>query len=345
MKGWYPRVSMTLVFRIALVVTGIGALGVLGCKSSSNASGRIGRPKAIDRYIQAVHNYQSGDRDRAIRQLVEAMRQNPQLIMPRIMLGDLYRDQGKYPEAVAQYERVTRMDPYYASNWYKLGVGYHLSERLKDAAGSYQKALDLKPEDAKSNMNLGLVQLYLGHPEKALDYAKKATATEPRNAAAWSNLGITLDAMGDYAGAEEAYRKSIDLDPDSAPALINLAINLMAQDKAAEAAEIMKRVVSLNDSPAMRKRYGDALAKAGRYDQAIQQYHEALKQNPDYYPAMNEIGYSRIAEYRKGFQLQDAKRADALANWKQSLAVNPNQPKIQSAVKEWSEKTQNLIAQ
>jgi len=333
---------MTHLKRAALVL-GVAALVLGGCKSTpKQQSGAIERPKGIDHYIQAVELQKKGEKEQAISHLIEATRQNPKLIMPRIMLGDMYKDDGKYSDAVAQYERVTKMDPYYSSNWYKLGVGYHFMDRLKDAANSYQKALDLKPTDSRSNMNLGLVYLYTGDKNKALDYAKKATELEPKNAAAWSNLGITLDARGEYAKAEEAYRKSVDLDPDNPASLVNLATNLISQNKAAEAAEIMKRAVSLSNTPALRKRYGDALSKAGRYEEAIVQYQETLKLDAKYYPALNEIGYSRIAEFRKGLELDDSKRLDAVAMWKKSLEVNGNQPKIQASVKEWENRTPTL---
>jgi tetratricopeptide (TPR) repeat protein len=329
---------MKYALRVALVVAGIGAIGLVGCRSSGKG-GNVAGPKGVDHYVQAVQQYHAGDKERAMAQLIEATRLNPNLIMPRVMLGDMYRADGNYDDAVKQFEQVTKMDPYYASNWYKLGVGYQLMERLKDAAGSYTKALKLKPADAKSNMNLGLVQLYLGNTEEALSYARKATELEPKSAAAWSNLGVTLDAMGDYPKAEEAYRKSIDLDPDNPATLVNLATNLMAQNKAAEAVELMKRAAGISNTAAVRKRYGDALAKAGRYDDAVAQYQAALKLDSKYYPALSEIGFTRIAEYRKGLELDDAKRQDALSNWKKSLAINSNQPKVQAAVKEWEGKS------
>ncbi|HEX8521061.1 MAG TPA: tetratricopeptide repeat protein [Tepidisphaeraceae bacterium] len=330
--------------QLALILAGIGAVGLIGCKSSGGRGGAdASAPKGVDRYVQAMQQYQAGDKERAMAQLIEATRVNPNLIMPRVMLGDMYRSEGNMNDAVTQYEQVTKLDPYYASNWYKLGVGYQFAERLKDAAGSYQKALKLKPADAKSNMNLGLVQLYLGNTDQALEYARKATQLEPRNAAAWSNLGVTLDAMGDYPRAEEAYRKGIDLDPDNPATLVNLATNLMAQNKAPEASELMKRAVSISNTAALRKRYGDALAKSGRYDEAVAQYQQALKLDGRYYPALTELGFTRLAEYRKGLELDDSKRADAVTFWKRSMEINSNQPKVEAALKEYGHSAQSLL--
>jgi len=322
-----------LLTGIALVAA--GAIGLVGC-SSSGSSGHA--PKGIDRYVKAVQAYQAGDKDRAMQNLVAATRTNPDLIMARLMLGDLYRESGDYNNAVNQYEHLVKLDPYTWSNFYKLGVSYQFLERLREAADSYNRALKLNPDDPNSNMNLGLVYLYLGNADDAVKYTERATLLDPKSAAAYSNLGVSLDARGEFARAEAAYRHSLDLDPDNATTLLNLGTNLIAQNKGAEAVDILERVIKSADTPLHRKRYGDALVKAGRYDDAIKQYEEALKLNPKYYPAMNEIGWAKISEYKNNLELDEAKREEALAIWNQSLEINPDQPKITAAKKEYSEK-------
>src|SRR4051812_10962113 len=97
----------SIVFAIALVAVAVGAVGVVGCSSSgSNA------PKGVQRYVEAVQAYNSGNRERAIANLISATRMNPDLIMARALLGDLYRADGKYQEAAGQYEVLVKLDPY-----------------------------------------------------------------------------------------------------------------------------------------------------------------------------------------------------------------------------------------
>ena len=180
--------------------------------------------------------------------------------------------------------------------------------------------------------------MYLGDADKAVEFCERATLLDPKSAAAFSNLGVALDAKGDYPRAEAAYRHSLDIDPDNPTTLLNLGTNLIAQNKGSEAAEILERVIKMSDIPLHRKRYGDALAKAGRYDEAIEQYRKALQLNPKYYPAMNEIGWSCIAEYKNNLELDDSKRDQAIDMWGQSLALQPDQPKIVAAKKEWTDK-------
>ena len=316
----------------------VGATLLAGCSRGGRTASPSGPPRAVAGYVQAVQAKQRGDTDAAIRHLEAATRANPNLTMARGMLGDLYRAEGEYEKATVQYEAMVRLDPYTALNHYKLGVSYQFLQRLIEAASSYQRAIALDPKDADAHMNLGLVYLAMGQLDDAVRYTEKATLLEPASATAFSNLGVVLEAKGDFARVEGAYRRSLDLDSTQTETLLNLGANLMKQGKTADAVSVMERVLQQSDTPQVRKRYGDALARAGKYDAAVKQYEAALAKDPRYYPAMNEIGWVRIAEYRKGLELEDAKRITALGMWRKSLEVNANQPRIETAIKDWDEK-------
>ena len=87
------RHAITLWFAAGLCVVALGGGGA-GCKSNQPRG-----IKAIDRYVAAVQAYNSGDRDRAVSDLVAATRANPDLIMATLLLGDLYREGGDYTHA------------------------------------------------------------------------------------------------------------------------------------------------------------------------------------------------------------------------------------------------------
>ena len=322
--------KINILFVCAVALSTIGLVGI-GCASKTSP-----QIKGVDKYVRAVQAYNAGDREKAINNLLAAARANPDLIMARLMLGDLYREGGSYEKAVDQYENLVKLDPYTWSNYYKLGVSYQFLDRLTEASTSYQSALKLNPEDPNTNMNLGLVYLYQGNADDAVKFTERATLLDPRSASAFSNLGVALDAKGEYARAEAAYRHSLDLDPENNTTLLNLGTNLIAQNKGEESVTILERVIATEKSPLHRKRYGDALAKAGRYDEAIAQYEEALKLDDKYTPAMNEIGFTKIAEYKNNLELDDSKREQAITMWNQSLAIKPDQDKIKAAVAEWS---------
>jgi tetratricopeptide (TPR) repeat protein len=307
---------------------------VVGCEPRAN-NGEPPQQAGMDYYIQGARFYHAGQRDEAILLLEKAVAANPSLRMARELLGDAYRAKGDYEQALVHYNAASKLDPYSAVTQYNLGVANQLLNHLQEAAAAYLRALRLNPKDVKSNMNLGLVYLALGQNDDAITHLRRATKLDPNFALAWSNLGVALDAKGDITEAESVYRKALELDSKNIVTLQNLAQNLIAQGKASEALAIMDQVLLRTDSPSIRKRYGDALAMAKRFDEALVQYDMTLKAEPRNIGAMNEKAFVLITKYVDGLELDDSERLTALTLWRNSLKMNPNQPRVSEALAKW----------
>jgi tetratricopeptide (TPR) repeat protein len=317
-----------------------------GCASGRSAKGNA----ALDAYVQGVLAYQKGDTDKAMANLQDAVSKKDDLVMARSMLGDLYRARSDYDSAREQYEVVARLDPYEYLHHYHLGLAYQFLQRFQEAAVSYLKALDLRPTDAPSNMYLGTVYLALAtnNPagltpdeqaklkEKAIYYAQRAVELEPNSVTALVNLGVILDENKQYAKAETAYRKALDIDSSQTQVELYLGENLLRQKKYPEARSVLSELVKVQDWPIHRLRLGDAYAADKKYADAITQYRGALKLDPNYYPALNNIAAVHIMEYKDGLNLDDAKRKAALEAWQQSLSIHREQPDVMLRVQEWS---------
>ncbi len=314
---------------LGLAVSLAGALA--GCAGEGAAT----PPQGSQDYVRGLHEARAGQKDAAIATLSGAIKANPDLTMARAVLGDLYYDKGLTAKAADQYEALTHLDPYNANNFYKLGMSYQLLDRLKESAASYLQSLRLDPHNASANMNLGLVYLSENDPKEAAEYLKRATVIDKTSAAAFANYGVALDALGQYADAEHAYRESIELDGKSSTTLLNLGSNLILQNRANEAATALRQSLALSDTPLAHKRLGDALVMSKAFEPAIREYQRALELDHRYYPAMNEIAHVRILEYRDGLDLDNAKVAAAVAMWRESLKLNPNQPNVQALLKQW----------
>src|SRR5439155_12893681 len=130
---------------------------------------------------------------------------------------------------------------------------------------------------------------------------------------------------------------SLEIDGTQNSTILNLGFNLIAQGRANEAVSVMQQALRNEDSPSVHKRYGDALLLAKRYDEAIEQYDAALRQNPGYYTALTEKGTALIRKFHDGMELDEDVRKVALDSWKQSLALNPNQPRVEGFIKQWQE--------
>src|SRR5690606_23438288 len=93
---------------LALALT---LLTLAGCVTHDR-QGQVPRPLAVDHYITGVEAYKSGDRDAAKEALRRANELNPELTMSRVLLGDIYREEHAYHEAIEQYEVAAELDPY-----------------------------------------------------------------------------------------------------------------------------------------------------------------------------------------------------------------------------------------
>lgn len=295
--------------------------------------------QAMHLYVDGALAYQEGDRERALSALQNALQDNPDLIMARFLLASLYRDKGQIESAAEQYRKVVELDPYSYSNHYNLGLMYHLLAKLQEAATSYLEAIRLNPVDAKSNMNLGLVYTALGKPDKGLPYAQKAVEVEPRSADAQSNLAVVLDSLGLFPEAERRYRTALELDSNRPETAINYAGNMVSQKKYKDAIAIYEQILRTRDNSLVRQRLGHAFLQAGRMDDAIREFDNALKQNLRNYQAHNGLGDVMIQQYRASAMLDEKKRGGAVAHWKASLEINPEQPRVRALLKEYTDKS------
>lgn len=319
---------------LALLLAG-GA--VAGCTHQGPSTSRSTRDATgVTNYVEGVRAYRAGNRDQAIGSLEAATTSNPNLTMARLLLGDIYKENGNYTKAADQYKAVTDLDPYSARNFYKLGVTYHLLQRLNEAAAAYLTAIKLDPRDWESNMNLGLVYLAKGKKDQATSYLSKASLINPGAGATFGNLAIALDAQGRYADAESAYRRALELDATDTASLGNLGKNLMRQGKVEPAIAVLKKLAEVTESASARKLYGDALVMGKRNDDAIKLYQGILTEDQKYYPALNGMGAALIGKYEQSLQLDNKQKKAALDAWKQSLALNPQQPRVEEMMKKWA---------
>src|SRR5438105_4866592 len=106
----HPRCSPRNGNQTYWTIAVIALLLVAGC--SSNDKSQNNENSALNLYVRGALDHQSQNDDAASRALESALRQDPNLIMARFLLGTIYREKGDYNSAAVQYERVVQLDPY-----------------------------------------------------------------------------------------------------------------------------------------------------------------------------------------------------------------------------------------
>ncbi|WP_448337817.1 tetratricopeptide repeat protein, partial [Chloroflexus aurantiacus] len=92
---------------------------------------------------------------------------DPQYAYPWNGLGNVYRQQGRYDEAIAAYQRAIDIDPQFAAPWQGLGLVYTLQGELEQAVTAFRRAIELAPEEGTFYGSLAGVLRRLGREEEA----------------------------------------------------------------------------------------------------------------------------------------------------------------------------------
>jgi len=135
--------------------------------------------------------------------------------------------QGKYAEAIAEYDKALEKDPDQPYIHANRADALSRVDKLQEALEAYQKAISLKPDDAAMYTNMGVLLGKMGKVAESQEAFKKAASVNPAAAGQnFYNLGATLVNSGRAAEAAEAFKQAIAADPNFAEAYYQLGICL-----------------------------------------------------------------------------------------------------------------------
>ena len=213
--------------------------------------------------------------------------------------GRLMRE-GRWPEAVAIFERLVAINPEHANSWFNLGFAQRHARQYSAALESYRKALELGARDPHE-IHLNRAVILSEHLHRTADAEaelEQTLALNPDFAPAWLNLGNLREDLGDGALATEAYEEAVRAAPGNGRAHARIG-SIMASggDPAAAVAFLRKSLEAVRpgtvDAAEVSFALGNALDSAGDYPQAF----AAVTQGNAIAANLREIGrrYNRQA--------------------------------------------------
>ncbi len=93
---------------------------------------------------------------------------------PFSLEGNRYLQEGKYGQAVLEYENALKENTSETKIYFNLAIAYYAEGKMSKAAQALEKLLLLNPKDVEARYNLGCLNLYLQNPEKARFHFLKA---------------------------------------------------------------------------------------------------------------------------------------------------------------------------
>jgi Tfp pilus assembly protein PilF len=118
----------------------------------------------------------------AMEQFQEVLRIYPQLEEAHNNLGNALLQLGRRPEAIEQYEAAIHLNPSYSSPRFNLAAALTQAGRIPEAMAQYRALLEVDPNDAESHQYLGELLLHSGRAAEAAEQFGAALRNDPHYA-------------------------------------------------------------------------------------------------------------------------------------------------------------------
>ncbi len=293
--------------------------------------------KAIDHYRQAIKAdptsrylseelsdlyIQAGRLKEAVMDAEEALRQNPDDINARRILGRIYSrligdaQQGKINEemlqrAIEQYQKISQKQPKDIDSWLVLGRLYKVAHNSVESEKAFQKVIEIEPDNEDALAGLAMVYADLGDVKKASDLLSRVAERNPslRTLAA---LAGAYEQMREYKLAAETLRRALQFSPHNSELKRALAQNLVFSDQFEAALELFRSLVEEDPKDVQSHlRISQIYRQLRQFDKAREANDKAREQDPKNL----EVLYNEVSLLE-----QEGKAAEAIGILKEILS-------------------------
>jgi tetratricopeptide (TPR) repeat protein len=223
-----------------------------------------------------------------------------------------WRQAGYWHDSVTLFERTLAVtgDNYVTES--NLGGTLTGQGRFDDAIRHLEEARRLRPDHAPTLSNLGVAVQGKGRVGEAIGLFREALKAKPTHVEAWLNLGNALGKTGDIDGAIVAFREAERLQPDE-PAIGSMLRAALETKQRATATPAAKAKVNPEAWASFER--ANEMRGRGRLDEAAASYREAIRLEPGFAEAHNNLG-SVLG--RQG------RAAEAIAEISKALEIAPD---------------------
>ena len=231
--------------------------------------------------------------------------------------GDRYFRQKDYRNAVNKYAEAISISSDYPYAHFWKGYAHYYLEEYDPAIEELSMALDQGHKPIEVYKLRWFLNYNKQNYDAALNDVQKGLELEPANSSMSLGLGDIQHAKGNYQESVDAYKKAFQLDPNKGDAHYFMAVNYSKLGDSEQQGAFALDAVRKGTKYVGESYYlaGDSFQKAGKLNEAIENYKRAINVKPK-----TEEAYVRLSDiYRSQKRLNDA-----IAIAKKGLAEFPN---------------------
>ncbi len=161
-----------------------------------------------------------------------------------IKRGDELGEQGKYLEAIKEYDAAVTLAPSSGEAYFKRALAYDKAEMTAPARADFTNAIELKYNTSVAYFNRGTLSMR-DFPRSAIEDFSAALRLDPSNADIYFNRGWTYNSLMQYDRTIEDMTKVISLSPKYLRAYMMRALAYCKQGLPQEAIADLKTANSL----------------------------------------------------------------------------------------------------
>ena len=312
------------MINLGTALTIVASLTIGGC-----ANGPDRKSTAGVQHLQEAHTFlDQGLDDSALAAFGLALEENPRLYEAHVGMGSIYIERGDYQLASNAYERAVEIDPTSFDAHYYLGLAKQMMGKVQEAIRVYLRALAINPDSFDANLNIASAYLQIDRPGQALPYALRATQLRPDAQSGWANLAAVHSLLENYDSAIDAYRAAVELGDMPEEVLLGLADAHLKLDNYDRAINVLQTLIRRNPSSTAYERLGYAQFRQRRFDASLASFRAALSIDNNDTAALNGLGVSLMTLYLQGGGVIGSQKDAALAAWRRSVQLRPDQPRI-----------------
>ncbi|UCC38697.1 MAG: tetratricopeptide repeat protein [Candidatus Aminicenantes bacterium] len=153
--------------------------------------------------------------------------------------------EGKYEEALKEYQEAVNENPEDATGYYNIGVTYIILEKPDEAIEAFKGTIEIQPGNYEALKNLGQLYGEKKNYEESSKYYSLALKISSDDPEVFYNLGVCLMNLGNPTGAMDAFQKSIERQEDYADSYYQLGLLYLNQNKMEEAQAVLEKFLQI----------------------------------------------------------------------------------------------------